>query len=258
MTVSQAGSVAAEILVGLAAGEPEIRIEQLFAGYGRTEVLHGVELRLGHGQSICLIGPNGAGKSTVLKAMYGLADIRAGRIVVQGRDVTHMQSHDRLRHASMAYVLQESSIFPDMSVEQNLRLGGYIFSSAGQVAGAVAELFDRYPQLRDRRRLPARALSGGERRLLEVTRALMTEPRVLLVDEPSVSLDPRGMEAVFGLLHDAQHVHGMAVIVVEQNARKGLQFADLGYLLVGGRVVRAGRASDLLADPDLGRRFLPF
>ena len=233
-----------------------LAVEALAAGYGGTEVLHGVDLELGAGESLCLVGPNGAGKSTLLNALFGFADVYAGRIVVDGRDITRLEPSARLAQAGMAYVLQESSIFPDLTVTQNLELGGYLMRSPAQAARAAQRILERDPQLAARCEQPARVLSGGERRVLEISRALMMEPRLLLIDEPSIGLEPRAVERVFAVLRELRDRQGKSMLIVEQNVRQGLQFADFGRVLVSGRVAAAGRGSELLRDGAVAQLFL--
>ena len=248
--------VARERVAELAGGDDFIRIDGLVAGYGRMEILHGIDLQVGRGQSLCLIGPNGAGKSTVLHAIYGLNTITGGAIRKQGRDITRMPAADKLRQAGIAYVLQDNSVFPDLTVEENLQMGAYLMRDKGEVRSAVAAVLDRYPRLAERRAQPARVLSGGERRLLEISRALVMDPDVLLVDEPSIGLEPRFIDMVFEILVDLRDRERKTIIMVEQNARKGLQFADLGYVLVAGNLALAARGNELLEDPRVGRLFL--
>ena len=143
-----------------------------------------------------------------------------------------------------------------MTVEENLWMGGYLMGHAGEAKRAAEKVFDKYPRLAARRKHPAKVLSGGERRLLEISRALVMEPQILLVDEPSIGLEPRFIDAVFEILRDLQHKEGKTIVIVEQNAKKGLEFADIGYVLVSGRLALAGRADDLLANPDVSRLFL--
>ena len=253
--LAASGPTATE-LEALAGGAPLIAVDGLVAGYGAMEILHGIDLRLGAGQSLCLIGPNGAGKSTVLHSLYGFTDITAGRISVDGRDVTRLRPNARLKDAGIAYVLQDNSVFPEMTVAENLWMGGYLMTSPAEARRAAEAIFDRYPRLAERRHRTARVLSGGERRLLEISRALMMQPRVLLVDEPSIGLEPRYIDMVFEILDDLQRREGKTIILVEQNAKKGLAFADIGYVLVAGRLALAGRASHLLDNPEVGRLFL--
>ena len=243
-------------LEALAAAPPLLAIDKLRAGYGRMEVLHGLDLRLGRGQSLCLIGPNGAGKSTVLHAIYGFAAIMGGRITVGAADVTQLPPNRKLREAHIAYILQDNSIFPDMSVEENLWMGGYLMPRSDAAKAAAERVFESHPRLARRRRQPARVLSGGERRLLEISRALVMDPQLLLVDEPSIGLEPRYIDMVFELLAELQRREGKTIVMVEQNAKKGLEFADIGYVLAAGELALAGPGRELLRDPAVGRLFL--
>ena len=243
-------------LEALCQGDRAIDIRGLRAGYGRMEILHGIDLVAGRGQSLCLIGPNGAGKSTVLHSAFGFADVMAGSIHVAGKDVTRLASSRRLADAGVAYVLQDNSVFPDMTVEENLLMGGFLLDRRSTAKQAAERVFDRYERLARRRHRKAGVLSGGERRLLEISRALIMEPEVLLVDEPSIGLEPRFINMVFEILADLQHRDGKTIVMVEQNAKKGLEFADIGYVLVSGRLAMAGPGSALLEDPEVGRLFL--
>lgn len=259
----QAEEIAQEISVeeldALAGNDPHLRIDDLHAGYGQMEILHGLSLRVAARQSLCLIGPNGAGKSTVLHSIFGFTDIYSGAIITKmnGKptDVTRLSSSEKLHTAGIAYILQDKSVFPGMTVEENLWMGAYLMDRAA-AKQAAEKVFDKYPRLAARRKHAAKVLSGGERRLLEISRALVMEPQVLLVDEPSIGLEPRFIEMVFEILGDLQHKEGKTIIIVEQNAKKGLEYADIGYVLVAGRIALAGRADDLLANPDVGRLFL--
>jgi len=254
-----ARDISVDQLDALAGREPHLRIDNLNAGYGQMEILHDFNLRVGGGQSLCLIGPNGAGKSTVLHSTFGFTNIYSGSISTQrdGKqtDITRLSSNEKLRSAGIAYILQDKSVFPGMTVEENLWLGAYLMDRK-EAKQAAEKIFDKYPRLAARRKHLARVLSGGERRLLEISRALVMDPKVLLVDEPSIGLEPRFIDAVFGILDDLQHKEGKTVIMVEQNAKKGLEYADIGYVLVSGKLALAGRAMDLLNDPDVGRLFL--
>ena len=247
-------------LNALAGSAVAVQIDDLHAGYGQMEILHGFKLRIGPAQSLCLIGPNGAGKSTVLHSIFGFTDIYRGSISVrigdQLLDVTALSPNEKLRSAGVAYVLQDKSVFANMTVEENLWMGGFLMAKMTDAKLAAEQVFDRYPRLAARRKHPAKVLSGGERRLLEISRALMMNPSVLLVDEPSIGLEPRYIDMVFDILSDLQHKEGKTIIMVEQNAKKGLAFADIGYVLVAGELAIAGRGRELLADPDVGRLFL--
>jgi len=245
-----------ERIAELAGGNPLVTIEGLHAGYGKMEILHGVHLQVAAGQSLCLIGPNGAGKSTILHSIYGFTRIFSGSIRIDGQDIMHLSPNEKLKQSGIAYILQDNSVFPDMTVEENLWMGGYLMDSPDQAKEAAERVFAKYDRLAKRRGQPARVLSGGERRLLEISRALVMNPRVLLVDEPSIGLEPRYIGMVFEILEDLQHSEGKCIIMVEQNAKKGLSFADLGYVLVSGAVAMADSGDALLQHPDVGRLFL--
>jgi len=245
-----------EHLAELAGPDPMLQIDSLVAGYGKMEILHGIDLQVGAGQSLCLIGPNGAGKSTVLHSIYGFTNIMGGTIKAKGTDITRLNPNEKLKHAGVAYVLQDNSVFPDMTVEENLWMGGFLMDTPGHAKKATEKVFEKYPQLAERRRQSAGVLSGGERRLLEIARALVMEPQILLIDEPSIGLEPRYIDMVFEVLDDLEHRQGKTILMVEQNAKKGLEFADIGYVLVSGQIAMAGKGDDLLQDPEVGRLFL--
>ena len=236
--------------------ESYISIKGLNAGYGKMEILHDFNLFLGKGQSLCLIGPNGAGKSTVLHSIFGFTNIFSGTIEVGEDDVTNLTPHQKLSKAGIAYILQDKSVFPQMTVEENLLMGGFLKEKPTDAKLATDFVFEKYPRLAERRHKPAGVLSGGERRLLEISRALVMQPEILLVDEPSIGLEPRFIDMVFGILEDLQKKDGKTIIMVEQNAKKGLDFADIGYVLVSGETAIAGKGHTLLGNPDVGRLFL--
>jgi len=245
-----------EALDALVRGESFLTIDHLRAGYGPMEILHDFSLRVGKGQSLCLIGPNGAGKSTVLHSIFGFADVMDGSIKVGSREVSKLSSNEKLAKAGIANILQDNSVFPDMTVEENLWMGGFLKPKQAEAHAAADKIFAKYGRLAERRRQPAKVLSGGERRLLEISRALVMEPDVLLVDEPSIGLEPRYIDMVFEILDDLQRNEHKTIVMVEQNAKKGLSFADIGYVLVSGQLAKAGKGSELLEDPDVARLFL--
>lgn len=236
--------------------EPALRLHDLSAGYGRMEILHGVSFEVQSGQAVCLVGPNGAGKSTILHSIYGFAEIMGGSILAAGRDVTRLSPNQKLLNAGIAYILQDNSVFPNMTVQENLWMGGFLMNDPAKAKEAADRIFSKYSRLAERRSQPARVLSGGERRLLEITRALVMEPKILLVDEPSIGLEPRYIEMVFEILSDLKQTHEKAIVIVEQNAKKGLAFADMGYVLVAGEIAKSGSGDALLQDPEVGRLFL--
>ena len=224
------------------------------------EILHDFNLRVKRGQSLCLIGPNGAGKSTILHSIFGFTNIFSGQISIgdsnSRMDVTKLTSNEKLKKAGIAYILQDKSIFSSMTVEENLWMGGFLKNRPQEAKQSADEIFDRYPRLAARRKHQAKVLSGGERRLLEISRALVMQPHLLLVDEPSIGLEPRFIDMVFGILDDLQNKEGKTIIMVEQNAKKGLEFADIGYVLVSGQLAIAGTGDELLANPKVGELFL--
>ena len=265
MSVDQVAKEAASIaasapleseLRALVEGDVFLKIDNLCAGYGKMEILHDYSLRIGQGQSLCLIGPNGAGKSTVLHSIFGFTNIFSGSITVDGKDVTRLTPSQKLSEAGIAYILQDKSVFPQMTVEENLLMGGFLKDKPAEAKAAAEMVFDKYSRLADRRNKPAGVLSGGERRLLEISRALVMQPKVLLVDEPSIGLEPRFIDMVFEILDDLQRKDGKTIIMVEQNAKKGLAFADIGYVLVSGETAIADAGNKLLENPDVGRLFL--
>jgi branched-chain amino acid transport system ATP-binding protein len=220
------------------------------------EILHDIDLRVGDGQSLCLIGPNGAGKSTILHSIFGFTRIFSGDIRIDGEKITNLTPSEKLKDSGIAYILQDNSVFPDMTVEENLMMGGYLLEKTSDAKVAVQEVLSEYNRLGQRRNNKASSLSGGERRLLEIARSLIMNPKVLLVDEPSIGLEPRFINMVFEILDDLQTNLGKTIIMVEQNAKKGLEFCDIGYVIVSGELVLADEGSKLLESPEVGRLFL--
>jgi branched-chain amino acid transport system ATP-binding protein/neutral amino acid transport system ATP-binding protein len=225
----------------------------IVCGYGAAdEILKGADLAVGQGELVAIIGPNGAGKSTLLKSLAGLLPLKSGAISLDGQPIQTLPARDRAR-LGIAFVPQEANVFPTMSVRENLEMGGYV-----QPRGAAARieaLFARFPMLADKRRQAARTLSGGQRQILAMAMALMVQPRLLMLDEPSAGLSPKAAES---LLRDIAAIHreGTAIAMVEQNAREALAIADTGVVLVGGRTARVGPAREMADDPDIRRLFL--
>ncbi|MFT5006609.1 MAG: branched-chain amino acid transport system ATP-binding protein [Paracoccaceae bacterium] len=250
----QVAAIAQDVSVeqpdALAGRDPYVSIDGLNAGYGKMEILHNINLRVGRKQSLCLIGPNGAGKSTILHAIFGFNNIFSGSITIGDagakRDITKLSPNRKLKETGLAYILQDKSVFPGMTVEENLWMGGFLKDNPNDAKQAAEMIFDKYPRLAARRKHQAKVLSGGERRLLEISRALVMDPEVLLVDEPSIGLEPRFIDMVFEILHGLQHDDGKTIIMVEQNAKKGLEFADIGYVLVSGEIAIADTGDNLL------------
>ena len=245
-----------EDLKKLSGSNLHLQIKNLSAGYGKMEILHDFNLLVDKAQSLCLIGPNGAGKSTILHSIYGFTNIFSGQIEIDGKEITNLTPAQKLKRVGIAYILQDNSVFPDMTVEENLLMGGYIKNKTEESYTEAQKVLAKYERLNKRKNQPAKVLSGGERRLLEISRALVMRPSILLVDEPSIGLEPKYIDMVFEILGDLQNNEKKTIILVEQNAKKGLEFADIGYVLVSGQTAIAGKGDDLLNNPDVGRLFL--
>jgi branched-chain amino acid transport system ATP-binding protein len=232
----------------------EVRLDGVVAGYGFGDVLRGIDLVAPSREITCLIGPNGAGKSTVLRAVSGLLRPRRGSILLDGRDAVGL-SPRRLLDLGVVHVPQERSLFPLMTVWENLVMGGFVRRDRAAVRRRAEELAERFPLIDERRGERAGSLSGGEQKQLEIARALMLDPKVLLIDEPSIGLAPRARGEVFSTLASLAH-GGWTILLVEQNARSGLAVAQHGAVLDGGVVRLTGPASELLASAEVGRLYL--
>lgn len=235
--------------------EPLLELRDVEAGYGRAAlVLRGLSVSVPAGRVVCLVGPNGAGKSTVLKVASGMLVPRSGSVRVAGQDVTG-HSPQRMLAAGVAHVLQGHSVFPEMTVAENVTLGAYTVSDEERVAERIAFVQELFPVVRQRWRSLAGLLSGGQQKQVEFARSLMVSPKVLLLDEPSMGLDPKATGVVFDQVL-AMREAGLAILLVEQNARRALETADLGCVLDLGRVHISGPAPELLADPQLAELYL--
>ena len=225
-------------------------------GYGNgPDIINSCTVNVNKGEIVSILGPNGAGKSTAMKAMLGLLKLKFGSVIIDGKDISKLSPQDRVKQG-ISFVPQTKNVFAGMTVEENLLMGGFLKDRPAEAKAAAEMVFDKYSRLADRRDKPAGVLSVGERRLLEISRALVMQPQVLLVDEPSIGLEPRFIDMVFEILDDLQKKDGKTIIMVEQNAKKGLAFADIGYVLVSGETAIADKGNDLLVNPDVGRLFL--
>lgn len=234
-----------------APADAAVVVENVVSGYGEVEVLSGLSLHLNETEVVCLIGPNGAGKSTVLRSVFGLIEPWDGRVTFRGTDVTHTPPADMVR-AGMGYVPQEDNVFGSLSVTENLRMGGV---SVPDVDERIASLRDQFPLLDEKASARAASLSGGQRQVVAFARALMTDPDVLLIDEPSAGLAPDTAQEVLGHVERVNET-GTAVLMVEQNAEAGLAVSDRGYVLDQGAVRFEGAADGLLDDEDVRRLYL--
>jgi ABC-type branched-subunit amino acid transport system ATPase component len=234
-------------------GDLRLVVDHLVAGYVRgLPVLHSVSIGVDRGEIVTLIGPNGAGKSTLLKAIAGLIQIENGQVRLDGRDVTALPAHAVVT-SGIGFVPQTGNVFTTLTVHENLKVGAHV------IRGSVSERLERayvlFPPLAARRALRARALSGGERQMLAIARALMTDPALLMLDEPTAGLAPRVVEDVFGQLRGLAEA-GIAVLMVEQNARAALRVSDRGYVFAEGQNRFAGPARALLDEPGVAELFL--
>lgn len=235
-------------------GEAVLVVTDLTCGYERdVDVVRAVSFTLQRGQLLAIIGPNGAGKSTLLKSLCGLLPLRRGRITLRGKDISGARPH-RIARSGVGYVPQRDNVFPRLSVEENLQLGA-VPRRGLDVDAAKQEMFALFPSLEGRRHQPAGVLSGGERQMLAIARALMPDPAVLLLDEPSAGVDQRTAALLWQQIA-AVHTTGVSTILVEQNARQALRLADVGYVLDVGEVRYSGRGEDLLNDPRVGELYL--
>lgn len=210
-----------------------LELHDVHAGYGKMEILHGVTLKVEAGRIVSIIGPNGAGKSTVFRAIFGLLPVRRGRVVFAGEDVTNRPPEALLR-LGMAYVPQGRNVFPLMTVEENLRLGAYIRRSTPALRAALEEVYDAFPMLRERRRERAGDLSGGQQQVLEMARALLLRPRLMLLDEPTLGLAPLVFKEIFRIVENLPAL-GQTILMVEQNAAAALRISHYAYVLDLGR-----------------------
>ena len=230
-----------------------LEISNLAAGYGKSEILHGVSMEVETGEIVTMVGANGAGKSTTLRSIFGLTDIRGGVIKFKKRNIIGMRPHQVVT-LGLALVPQERSVFPSLTVQENLEMGGYIMDRV-KLQERTEQIFERFPRLRERHQQKAGTLSGGERQMLAIGRGLMTGPELLMLDEPSLGLAPKVVEAVFEQIQ-LIHESGTTVFLVEQNARRALSISDRAYVLELGRIHHQGSGQELLNDPEVQRAYL--
>jgi len=236
------------------AGDTILELSEVVAGYGKLTVLHGASFGVRRGAITTIIGPNGAGKSTVFKTVFGLLPVASGRVTFDGRETTHLAPR-RLLELGISYVPQGRNIFPELSVRHNLELGATAASAGVDVAARIESVMDRFPMLRERAGAQASTLSGGQQKLLEIARSLLLDPKLMLIDEPSIGLSPRLVQETFGILQDLR-AKGVTILMVEQNAKRALEVSDFGVVLELGRTRMTGEARAILADPRVGQLFL--
>ena len=226
--------------------------ESMTGGYGGADILHECTVGVERGEIAVVVGPNGAGKSTAMKAIFGMLTLREGTVTMDGEDITALAPQERVREG-MGFVPQTGNVFPSMSVEENLEMGAFIRDD--DIEATKRQVFDLFPILEEKRRQPAGELSGGQRQQVAVGRALMTQPKVLMLDEPTAGVSPIVMDELFDRIIEIART-GIAILMVEQNARQALNIADKGYVLVGGRNRYTDTGEALMADPEVRRAFL--
>ncbi len=227
--------------------------EAMTGGYGRgANILNGCTVAAERGEIAVIVGPNGAGKSTAMKAMFGMLNLRAGSVRLGGEDITALSPQARVAKG-MAFVPQTRNIFTSMTVEENLEMGAFL--RRDDVSRTMEQVYELFPILREKRRQPAGELSGGQRQQVAVGRALMTEPSVLMLDEPTAGVSPIVMDELFDRIIEVARA-GITILMVEQNARQALEIADKGYVLVQGANAFTGTGEELLADPQVRKSFL--
>ncbi len=231
-----------------------LTVENVTSGYGQMEILHDVSIKIDQGEIISIIGPNGAGKSTLLKTIFGLLKPTQGSIRFQGKDITGMVPSTIVQHG-LAYVPQVDNIFPSLTVTENLEMGAFIINDHRKAQVRLYEVFELFPILEERRSQRVGKMSGGERQLVAMGRALMLNPFALLLDEPTAALAPLLADMIFKKIAE-MNASGVSILIVEQNARQTLRISHRGYVLADGQNKLEGEGSDLLADPEIGRLYL--
>ena len=221
-------------------------------GYGGADILKGCTIFVESGEIAVIVGPNGAGKSTAMKAMFGMLDLRAGSVLLNGEDITSLPPQHRVQRG-MGFVPQTQNVFTSMTVEENLEMGGFI--RGDDFSDTIEEIYNLFPVLREKRAQPAGELSGGQRQQVAVGRALMTQPKVLMLDEPTAGVSPIVMDELFDRIIDVARTD-IAILMVEQNAKQALAIADRGYVLVQGENRYTDSGAALLVNPDVRRAFL--
>jgi len=221
-------------------------------GYGGADILHGCEISVERGEIAVVVGPNGAGKSTAMKAVFGMLDLREGQVTLDGEDITALKPQDRVLKG-MGFVPQNQNVFTGMTVEENLEMGAFI--RRDDISDTMEQVYNLFPILKEKRKQPAGELSGGQRQQVAVGRALMTKPKVLMLDEPTAGVSPIVMDELFDRIIEVAR-SGIAILMVEQNAKQALNIADKGFVLVQGRNAYTDTGAALMANPEVRKAFL--
>ena len=230
-----------------------LEVQSITAGYGDTEILRDVSMEVRAGEIVSIIGPNGAGKSTLMKTVFGLLHPRRGKVVFDGEDVSALPPY-RIVERGMCYVPQVSNVFTELSVSENLEMGAFL-AKKGDIAARKERIYEYFPRLRERRHQRAGKMSGGERQMVAMGSALMLDPKLVLMDEPSAGLSPKMVGVIFEQIRQIND-SGPAILIVEQNAQLSLGMSDRGYVLASGENRFEGTGEELLSDPEVGRLYL--
>ena len=233
---------------------PLLEIRGIKVRYSGLPVLHGVSLAVNAGETVCVVGANGAGKSTILRAVMGAQRAFEGQILFAGREIQRLRTEEIVR-LGIVYVPEEKMLFRPLSVEENLRLGSYILKDAAQIRRNLDTVYSLFPRLQERKDQPASTLSGGEQQMVAIGRGLMSNPRILMLDEPSLGLAPKLVDEVLDTVRILKG-QGMSILLVEQNVREALELAERGYVLQTGRIVGQGSGKELLASDEFKKAFL--
>ena len=234
---------------------PLLSVEGIVSGYTKElNILNGVLLKVEKGQMVSIIGPNGAGKSTILKTVFGLLKAREGRVVFEDEDITNI-SPDRILEKGLSFVPQGRNIFPMMTVKENLELGAYIRRDKNKIAHDIKEIYEIFPILRNRSNQKVRSMSGGEMQILEMGRAMLLNPKIMLIDEPSLGLSPLMASEVFDKIEEINKA-GTTILIVEQNADRSLRMSDYAYVIEEGKSTREGPAEQIRNDDEIKRLYL--
>jgi branched-chain amino acid transport system ATP-binding protein len=236
------------------AQEPALVVDKVVAGYGKMTILNGTTAQVRRGAITTVIGPNGAGKSTLFKTIFGLLPVRSGTIHLGGRDITNHSPRDLL-DAGVVYIPQGRNIFPELSVRHNLELGGVAMSDQSALPGRLDKVMNQFPMLRDKADTQASTMSGGQQKLLEVARGMLLDPKLVLIDEPSIGLSPLMVQEVFAILKGLRD-KGVTILLIEQNAKMALQMSDYGLVLEQGQTRIEDTAQNILADARIAQLFL--
>ena len=226
--------------------------EAMTGGYGDADILHDCTIGVDEGEIAVVVGPNGAGKSTAMKAVFGMLGLRSGRVLMNGEDITALKPQERVRKG-MGFVPQTNNVFPSLTVLENLEMGAFV--RADDVSNTLSQVLELFPVLKEKADQPAGELSGGQRQQVAVGRALMTQPKILMLDEPTAGVSPIVMDELFDRIIEVSRT-GIPILMVEQNARQALGIADTGYVMVQGRNAYTGSGKELLADPEVRKSFL--